>query len=316
MIKKYFFIIVINIILFFIFLVISDFFYYSVSLIQHNKFNFKNLKNIYSGNNTYITDIKGYFNGTTNDYRSGRLPDGLQYKGKPIVIFGCSFAFGQNLRSTETFSYLLSEILKRPVYNRAMCGTGFQHMYFQSTSEYFYEDVPPSDTVIYVVINDHFQRLSGEPFYIHENWYYLHYIYKNNTFYQNEYKNFISIFIKKSYTLKFFRKIIKGKYIHNKNNEQKITNEALAYFIKTRQNLENRWQNKINFIVFFIDDYDLYSTFIPKLINNDFKVIYAKDLSDNTDKKEFWQPNGHPNGLYWKNFTPIFVSKLKQKNLL
>ena len=56
-----------------------------------------------------------------------RSPAGLEYKDKPsIVLFGCSYAYGQNLENEETLSYQLSRYLKRTVYNFALCGGGLQ----------------------------------------------------------------------------------------------------------------------------------------------------------------------------------------------
>lgn len=315
LIKKYTLIIVANVFFFILLLLISDFLFYSISLNNHNFFNLNNIKDIYTIKYTYITDIKEYFSGKTNDYRSGRLPDGLRYKEKPIIIFGCSYAFGQNLKPNETFSYYLSEILKRPVFNRALCGAGFQHMYFQSTSDYFYNDVPPSDTVIYVVIDDHFRRLFGETFNIYENWYYLHYDYINGNLYKSEYNNFISAFLKKSYTLKFLRKLYIEKYMKDRKNEQLIADEALAYFIKTRENLENKWHNKINFIVFFIQDDYFCRAIIPKLEKNNFSVIQLNSFNEYAfNIIKYNQPDGHPTASFWEDVTPMFVKRMKQRN--
>jgi len=71
-------------------------------------------------------NLKGFFNGRSNRGSSGRKPDGLEYKNKtPILIFGCSFAFGQYLNHKKTVSYKLSKLLKRPVYNRSVPGGGY-----------------------------------------------------------------------------------------------------------------------------------------------------------------------------------------------
>ena len=41
----------------------------------------------------------------------------------PIVVLGCSYAYGQGLKDKETFSYLLSEYTSRPVISFAHCGS-------------------------------------------------------------------------------------------------------------------------------------------------------------------------------------------------
>ena len=110
-------------------------------------------------NPQYGIDFKTYFDGSNNINR-GRKPDGLEYKNKePIVLFGCSYAYGQFLEYNQTFSYKLAHILKRPVYNRAIPGRGISFMYWQSINNDFYSAVPPSDTVLYIIFHDHYRRL-------------------------------------------------------------------------------------------------------------------------------------------------------------
>lgn len=63
-----------------------------------------------------------------NEKIAMRNPEGLNYKKLPIILFGCSFTYGDGLNNNQTFSYKLSHLAKRPVYNRAECGWGVQHM--------------------------------------------------------------------------------------------------------------------------------------------------------------------------------------------
>lgn len=43
-------------------------------------------------------------------------------KKKPIVVMGCSYAFGQGLKEKQTFYYKLSKKAKRPVINWSIGG--------------------------------------------------------------------------------------------------------------------------------------------------------------------------------------------------
>ena len=92
-----------------------------------------------------------------------RKPDGLQYKNKSkhsIVLFGCSYAYGVGLAQNQTFSYKLSQILKTPVYNRALAWGNLQEMWYQvEGSKDFYTQVPKSDTYIYLMMYDHYNRM-------------------------------------------------------------------------------------------------------------------------------------------------------------
>ena len=147
-----------------------------------------------------IRILRDYFSGNEDNTSGikGRSPDGLEYKNsEPIVVFGCSYAFGDYLKANQTFSRKLSNKLKRTVYNRAIPGGGFQQMLQQSLSDNFYKTVPPSKTVIYILIEDYFRRMLGETFYVHEKYFNLHYIYKNGHFVKYNYDNFLYRFIKK-----------------------------------------------------------------------------------------------------------------------
>ena len=53
-----------------------------------------------------------------------RKPDNENFKNPPILLFGCSFAYGEYLAQNQTFSYKLSKLLNSPVYNRAIPGFG------------------------------------------------------------------------------------------------------------------------------------------------------------------------------------------------
>ncbi|MCR5261487.1 MAG: hypothetical protein K6C94_06575, partial [Candidatus Gastranaerophilales bacterium] len=86
-----------------------------------------------------------------------RQPFGLQYKKRPIVIYGCSFAYGHRLKPTESMGYVLSEKTKRPVYNYASSGTGIQHvLYFLDNTKDINNDV---EYVLYLFINEHIYRM-------------------------------------------------------------------------------------------------------------------------------------------------------------
>lgn len=84
---------------------------------------------------------------------------GLEYNKNPILIFGCSFAFGDGLQENETFSYLLSKYSKRPVYNKAYLGWGPQHILYQLRRDDFYKEVKKPEYIIYVLIDDHYERM-------------------------------------------------------------------------------------------------------------------------------------------------------------
>ncbi len=150
-------IIILNLCLVILFVFISDLIIYKTTVAnRHSIYKISEFR--YKINPWYL-DLEHYFTGTDDVYK-GRKPDGLEFLNKtPITVFGCSFAHGQHLKYNQTFSYKLSHILKRPVYNRAIPGSSFQDMYEQVQNDYFYKDVPSPDIIFYFMIDDHYRRM-------------------------------------------------------------------------------------------------------------------------------------------------------------
>ncbi|MCR5261778.1 MAG: hypothetical protein K6C94_08070 [Candidatus Gastranaerophilales bacterium] len=310
--------IAVNIVLILLIIFLCDICLYSSYLKSKNDFSLKNLIDIYKIDFIYQNDSKEYFSGGDNLCLKGRAPEGLQYKKSPILIFGCSFAYGHYLDNEYTFSHRLAEDLKRPVYNRAFCGAGFQHMYKQSLSENFFSNVPPSDTVIYVLIGEHFRRMFGETFTIYDNFINTHYNFTESEFVEDDYNNTLTKLIKKSPVMKWGRNRIFDYYLKNEKFYENISDEALAYFIKTRENLENKWKKKVKFIVFVYAGSKLDAYLIPKLKENGFIVITMQDLTkeDIFFEKYISKENLHPTKEAWDLVTPLFINEMKKEKVL
>lgn len=87
----------------------------------------------------------------------------------PIIVFGCSYAYGHGLKKEESFSYLLSEITGRTIYNYAECGG-----HFYASLQEFSNDVKnkerednetakyikTADYIVYVYMYDHINRFA------------------------------------------------------------------------------------------------------------------------------------------------------------
>lgn len=89
-----------------------------------------------------------------------RKPVGLQYHKKPIILFGCSYAYGYVLKENQIVSYKLSELTKRPVFNRGYIGWAPQHMLYQLKRADFYDEVKEPEYIFYFFIEDHIRRLN------------------------------------------------------------------------------------------------------------------------------------------------------------
>lgn len=86
-----------------------------------------------------------------------RKPCGLEYRKAPILIYGCSYAYGYGLEDNETFGYQLSEKTKRPVYNFAVSSKGLQDALYLLQNDK--KISPEPQYVFYVFINDHVRRM-------------------------------------------------------------------------------------------------------------------------------------------------------------
>ncbi len=260
----------------------------------------------------YAINLKTHFK-NQDDISYGRKPDGLQYSGLPTVIFGCSYAQGQQLKYNQTFSYKLANILKRPVYNRALSGKSFPLMYFQSENDFFYKDVPPCDTVIYVMINDHYRRMKLSFFHVTNNWMEITYKTENEKLKKEDFSNPVKCFINSMYITKHIKYIWAYNYANNAKNAEKLTDEALTYFIETRKNLESRWNKKVNFIVFMYDYPIKFGNMLPnKLKANNFKVITLRELTqEDIYSEKYLSPiTKHPTEEAWDLLTPLIAEKI------
>ena len=267
----------------------------------------------HKGMYTFNKDLSNFFTGEPN---KGRAPEGLEYKNKkPIVIFGCSYAYGFMLNREQTFSYKLSKLTKRPVYNRAYESWGSAHMLYQARSKDLYEQIPEPEYVIFLSMHDHFRRLYVMTFMsgdiLSEN-FYLRYKEKNGELIQIKNTNkFLNIFKR----LYIFQKL-HHFYVYNyilKNED--YTNGYDFYFkqlSESKKEMQKHWKNtKFVFILYdWIKDED---TLLDKLENDGYKIINLPKLVDEDlySEKYVLEKDFHPNEEVWNLLTPIIIKELK-----
>ena len=117
-------------------------------------------KDEYVLKNGFFPFHKGITNFTFDEKIFRDNPIGAEYKNKkPIVIFGCSYAYGFLLDREQTFSYKLSKLTHRTIYNRAYPAWGSAHMLYQTRDENLYKEIPEPEYVIFLSMHDHFRRL-------------------------------------------------------------------------------------------------------------------------------------------------------------
>ena len=88
-----------------------------------------------------------------------RKVQGEHFSNKPILLFGCSIAYGYNLDENQNFSTILSKETKRPVYNAAVTGYCPAHMLKLLKENRVLFNVKDPEYIIYTFIKDHKQRL-------------------------------------------------------------------------------------------------------------------------------------------------------------
>ena len=238
-----------------------------------------------------------------------RKPVGLNYKKKPILLMGCSFAYGYNLKENENLGYRLSELLKRPVYNRAFEWLwGVHTMLYQSRREDFYKEVPEPKYVIYVFITDHINRIAASAIDPVLRLPHLRYIYKNGKLEREKCACRYNLYMFKAYTL-FRAQSVK------ENFQYKILNE---YFIETKQEFDKHWKN-YKFIILLYDeaedlDYIMNKIDVDDLKKNGFIVVHTKDLIGRYLNKsgDRIEDKFHPSSYAWSLIAPKLADKIKE----
>ena len=247
------------------------------------------------------------------NYEFGHQPYGLEYTKKPLVLFGCSYAYGYNLKDEETLAYKLSHQAKVPVYNRAFSGWGIQHMLYQVKNDLFYKKVPEPSYAIYLYIPDHINRLyfysfgSYDTLTERQN---LRYIEKNRNLIKVNNNNFVINQFKRLYLVNKINQFLTYKKTSNVKTNKKCYDFALKHFVTARDEMKKYWKNTEYVIIFHTatsrDDY-----LKEQLLNNNFIVIDTNELTnqnmlDNTYMKEDF----HPTEEAWKIIVPQLIKEL------
>ena len=242
-----------------------------------------------------------------------RKPEGLTYTKKPIVIFGCSYAYGLGLDNEQTFSYKLSHLTNRPVYSRAVAGWGFQHMLNQVRQDKFYVDVPEPEYAIYVMMNDHFRRLYIPTFMsinlLYED-YYLRYEIKDGKLIIKKEKNAFFEFIQRLYITQKIEHFYINNILLKPNNYNQYFPFAVKHLVESKKEMEKHW-NKTKYVIVLYQTFPHDDLFIKKLKENDFIVISLKyDYNLNLDLPQYTNPDYHPNDKAWDLLTTKIVKTL------
>lgn len=243
--------------------------------------------------------------------------DKYSKNGKPIYIIGCSYTYGHGLKKEETFSYQLSELLKRPVYNFSLCADdGISGIY--KIKEYLDQNVdePHPEYVIYVYMYDHvtryLERRIVSDFY--EQLFSVTPIEK--IFLKTNIGRYLLFNLKKQSYLKgypnshnvdqFLKKILLN--MNTKLNEF-LPETKQIYLIYNEYIPDHHYPHKIKFVV------DMMNSEIWDEINKETNVtvVRSSDLMgfyfDKNYKLKEEICDWHPNARVWAELTPKFIDK-------
>lgn len=250
-------------------------------------------------------------------------PADKENEKKPIIVFGCSFAYGALLEDTDTFEYKLSRLTNRTVYNRAFQGFGISPMLWMLRQDKFYEDLSGAEPeyVIYVYYVDHLRRIFYDKYGLDLNvW--VSFDDVNNHLVESTPKD---LYLTKFQLYKKYKKYI----IHNKifANENKDINFDLLklYFEESRKELQKRYPN-IKFIIIKHpcsiatladigeENVQKYTYITPRWKELEDEGFIVYDLLDKLDvditSNEYTFPDSHPNEKAWDVVTKKLVEDL------
>lgn len=257
-------------------------------------------------------DMK-FFPAPENNF--GRAPVGLNYKKKPIVIFGCSFAYGFELEEKDIFSSILSEYMQRPVYNRAFIGWGIQHMLKQVSDEEFYEKVPEPEYVIFLSIYDHFRRLYAITFFsgdMLKESFYLRYKVKDDYLIEIRHQNAFYKFIKSLYIVQKFHHFYVNNVIINGDKIERNFDFALKHYEQSIKEMKKHWKNTKYYVLFY-DDFNNLDIFKSELEKMGYKTINIRKLTEeDLYAPEYTIIDGHPSAKAWKLLTPLIAEEIEK----
>lgn len=248
------------------------------------------------------------------DYNSPRRLINPNFPKRPIIVYGCSYAYGDFLNTKQTFGYKLSTLTSRPVYNFAGSGWGLQHMYFQlENNNNIYKQITNPQYAVYIFMGDHIHRMFYHYLGLASGGLQLGYVENNNKLIR---KTPFFIQINRINILKNAEeKYLLEHYTYNTKRQDKNFNLMKTYFIESRKKLVENYPN-IKFIIVKYpysgcNQWYYYTPRWKELEKQGFIVVdLEKILKEDLLTDEYRLPDGHPNEKAWNLIVPELVHKL------
>ncbi len=237
-----------------------------------------------------------------------RKTAGSQFSSKkPVVIFGCSYAYGANLNEEQIFSYKLSKYLSRKVYNRAYSGWGPQNMLYQVRRADFYNTVKEEpEAVIYLFMDGHLYRTLREVWTFENQ---IFFNYSNDKLTQSPFSAGGPFY---GYLARKIRYFVAENIWRNDDKFDNLCKFLSAHFISAKKETEKYWKNTKYYILVYCCN-EIEKQMLDELNNKGIEVIYVSELTNEnilTKKYQISDTDMHPNERAWDLLTPLIAQKL------
>lgn len=251
----------------------------------------------------YITRIKA------NKELKERFLTNQTSKEQPIVVLGCSYAYGQHLDKDSAFSGQLAKLTNRPIYNLAFIAGSIQHAIYQLKNDFFQKNIKNPKYVIYVYMNDHINRLYNSCGYTILD--YIFYKDKNDTLEINKFYSYI--------TRQPIPFVINTTLNLNFENSEIKRSEFLKKHIEELHTLVKKNWKDTKFVVFAYENNYEINSLTPFFKENNIEYLELNTLLNQNNIKyddSFKLPEEvdrfrHPSAKAWKIITPLLEKQLK-----
>jgi len=283
---------------------------------------FADLIYVYYQNNSKIIQNKfmllsqtEFFNESkSRDEDSGIcMPTHPEKHQRPVVISGCSIAFGSFLPFEETIGSVISKLTDRKVYNRGRCGSCISHVLYEITETKEYDKMENPEFMFFIYDPClHAARINAYTFSPNDQIEYLSYkIAKKGEVCRSENYKIPILF-----SLSFVRYFMFKKRFEQRFNTENIK-LTIALFDKVNQEIHKKFPD-IKFIVLLYEgnllekdeNNKFYNEIIQGIKNQGIEVISInKIINDNSNNPKYKSDEYHPNGIIWEKTAPYLINK-------